>query len=70
MASLPLGALRMAQRALAQAQPDSDSEAENDVDDGSPDPEGVPEVEEKRADKPEWSAKPRTDISKRKNKHA
>jgi ribosomal RNA-processing protein 36 len=67
LASLPLGALRTAQRALNRTRVDSDSESESDP--GSESDSG-PEAEVKRAEKPEWSNKPRTDISKRKNKHA
>jgi len=75
LASLPLGALRRAQRALARAQAEenpSDSEEEE----GS-EPESEPEEvlannkgSKPNAHKPEWSNKPRTDIAKRANKNA
>lgn len=74
LASLPLGALRRAQRALARAQieegpsdsEDERSESESDSDDAlAKGNESKP-----NAHKPEWSNKPRTDIVKRQNKNA
>ena len=74
LASLPLGALRRAQRALARAQAE---ENPSDSEEGSSEPESEPEpVPAKRkeskpnAHRPEWSNKPRTDIAKRPNKKA
>lgn len=74
LASLPLGALRRAQRALARAQTEEDpsdsederSESESDLD------EVLAKGKESKpnAHKPEWSNKPRTDIAKRQNKNA
>ncbi|KAJ3734787.1 hypothetical protein DFJ43DRAFT_1061580 [Lentinula guzmanii] len=58
LSSLPMGTLRRAQKILKvkDISDASDSESESSEDDTRP--------------KPEWSTKPRTDISKRKNKHA
>ena len=67
---LPLGVLRQAQRTLRLAEPESESDSERDIDSDS---EGEPEAHDikgKRKEKVEWSAKPRTDIFKRLNKHA
>ena len=74
LASLPLGALRRAQRALARAQAEenpSDSEEDERSESGS-EPEEVAKGKETKpnAHKPEWSNKPRTDIAKRGNKNA
>jgi ribosomal RNA-processing protein 36 len=49
------------------AEPESESDSERDIDSDS---EGEPEAHDVRGKKVEWSAKPRTDISKRLNKHA
>ena len=75
LVSLPLGALRRAQRALARAQAvenPSGSEGEE-----TSEPESEPEEvsakgKESKPDahRPEWSSKPRTDIAKRTNKNA
>ncbi|KAJ4002368.1 hypothetical protein F5050DRAFT_1717108 [Lentinula boryana] len=58
LSSLPMGTLRRAQKMLKvkDISDASDSESESSEDDTRP--------------KPEWSTKPRTDINKRKNKHA
>jgi len=75
LASLPLGALRRAQRALARAQAEenpSNSEEEEGSESES-EPEEVPakgKESKPNAHKPEWSNKPRTDIAKRANKNA
>ncbi|KAF9651889.1 DUF947-domain-containing protein, partial [Thelephora ganbajun] len=75
LASLPLGALRRAQRALAMAQVQdspNDSEEEEESEPES-EPEDVSAKGKERkpdAHKPEWSNKPRTDIAKRTNKNA
>ena len=74
LASLPLGALRRAQRALARAQAEenpSDSEGERS-ESGSEPEEALAKGKESKpnAHKPEWSNKPRTDIAKRANKNA
>ena len=77
MASLPLGALRRAQRALARAQAeenpsDSEEDEKSDSESGS-EPEEVPakgKESKPNAHKPDWSNKPRTDIAKRANKNA
>jgi len=66
--NLPFGVLRQAQRVLHLAEPESESESDIDSDS-----EGGPEahdVQGEKKKKVEWSAKPRTDISKRLNKHA
>jgi len=68
--SFPLGALRQAQHVLHLAEAESGSDSEKD---SSVDSEVEPEVHDikgKRKERVEWSAKPRTDISKRSNKHA
>jgi len=75
LASLPLGALRRARRALARAQAEenpSDSEEDAGSESGS-EPEEVSAKGKEikpNAHKPEWSNKPRTDIAKRGNKNA
>lgn len=75
LASLPLGALRCAQRALARAQAEenpSDSEEDESSGSGSEPEEVTAKGKESKpnAHKPEWSNKPRTDIAKRENKNA
>ena len=69
----PLGALRQAQRTLHLAEADSESDSEKD---SGIDSEAEPEVHDikgkrkEKVERVEWSAKPRTDISKRSSKHA
>lgn len=75
LASLPLGALRRAQRALAKAQAEeysSNSEEDESSETESEPEQGLIEGKESKANahKPEWSNKPRTDIEKRQNKNA
>ena len=75
LASLPLGALRRAQRALARAQAEenpSDSEEDTGSESESEPEEASTKGKESKpnAHKPEWSNKPRTDIAKRGNKNA
>jgi len=75
LASLPLGALRRAQRALARAQAEenpSDSDEGEKSESGSEPEEVLAKGKESKpnAHKPEWSNKPRTDIAKRANKNA
>ncbi|TFK98787.1 hypothetical protein BDV98DRAFT_606570 [Pterulicium gracile] len=80
LSSLPLGALRKAQRVLAQAQADSSdsSEGEEDSDaDGFPeeqdaaeDSDGEEDAPKKNPNKVEWSNTPRDDIPKRASKTA
>jgi len=75
LASLPLGALRRAQRALARAQAEenpSDSEEGKGSESESEPEEVSAKGKESKPDahKPEWSNKPRTDIAKRGNKNA
>ena len=75
LASLPLGALRRAQRALARAEAEenpSDSEDGQSSESGSEPEEVTAKGKESKpnAHKPEWSNKPRTDIAKRGNKNA
>ena len=73
MASLPFGALRRAQRALARAQVEENSgdSDENPELESEPEEVSVKDQESKpNAHKPEWSNKPRTDIAKRSNKNA
>jgi hypothetical protein len=75
LASLPLGALRRAQRALARAQAEenpSDSEEDERSESGSEPEEVSAKGKESKpnAHKPEWSNEPRTDIAKRANKNA
>ena len=75
LASLPLGALRRAQRTLARAQVEenpSDSEEDESSGSGSEPEEVSAKGKESKpnAHKPEWSNKPRTDIAKRGNKNA
>ncbi|KAF9015122.1 hypothetical protein BDQ17DRAFT_18856 [Cyathus striatus] len=71
LSGLPLGALRRAQNVLRQTEDSSSSEdeAESGSDDGTDD-ETASKDDQEEDKKPEWSLKPRTDISKRKNKHA
>ena len=70
-----MGALRKAQRSLAQAEVDeseSESEAGSGSDDGSDDDSG-PETSNTKGKEPErveWSAHPKKDIAKRSSKHA
>ncbi|KAJ3823597.1 hypothetical protein EV361DRAFT_888495 [Lentinula raphanica] len=61
LSSLPMGTLRRAQRMLKVEDVSDASDSESELSD---------ESNEDIAPKPEWSLKPRTDISKRKNKHA
>lgn len=74
LASLPLGALRRAQYALARAQAEESPSGSEDESLGSEsEPEQVSaKGKESKPDahKPEWSNKPRTDIAKRQNKNA
>lgn len=74
LASLPLGTLRRAQRALARAQAEknpSDSTDEGSESESEPEAVSAKGKESKpNAHKPEWSNKPRTDIAKRPNKNA
>ena len=69
----PLGALRQAQRVLHLAEAESESDSERD---SGIDSEAGPEVHDtkgkrkEKVERVEWSAKPRTDISKRSSKHA
>jgi hypothetical protein len=74
LASLPLGALRRAQRTLARAQVEGNpSDSEDESSESQSEPEKVPAKGKERkpnAHKPEWSNKPRTDIAKRPNKNA
>lgn len=57
-----MGALRRAQTVIPVKNPStSDSESESSQDSSH---------EDKAPQKPEWSTKPRSDIAKRKNKHA
>ena len=65
--NFPLGALRQAQH-LAEAESGSDSEKDSDID-SEAEPEAH-DIKGKMKERVEWSAKPRTDISKRSNKHA
>ncbi|KAF9568431.1 DUF947-domain-containing protein [Agrocybe pediades] len=71
---LPLGALRRAQRVLSQAQPDSDSDSgdseSNSESEDEPEAHSSKGKGKEKVEKVEWSAKPRTDIAKRANKHA
>lgn len=75
LASLPLGALRRAQRALARAQAE-ENPGDSEEDEGSESESGPEEVSvsgkdsKPNAHRPEWSNKPRTDIAKRGNKNA
>lgn len=62
LSSLPMGALRRAQKVIPVKNPDiSDSESESSQDSLN---------EDQALQKQEWSTKPRLDIAKRKNKHA
>lgn len=73
LSSLPLGALRKAQHALANAKPVSESEdSDSSSEDGSAGEDDARPVDLKRKEKekPEWSLKPRKDLAKRPNKHA
>lgn len=74
LASLPLGALRRAQRTLARAQAEetsSGSEGESSESESEPEEVSAKDKESKpNAHKPDWSNKPRTDIAKRANKNA
>lgn len=75
LASLPLGALRRAQRALsrAQAEENSSESEEDERSESESEPEKVSaKGKESKPDahKPKWSSKPRTDIEKRANKNA
>ena len=75
LASLPLGALRRAQHALARAQaeenPSDSEEGKGSESESEPEEVLVKGKESKpNAHKPEWSNKPRTDIAKRANKNA
>ena len=75
LASLPLGALRRAQRALARAQaeenPSDSEEGKGSESESEPEEASTKGKESKpNAHKPEWSNKPRTDIAKRGNKNA
>lgn len=69
----PLGALRQAQHVLHLAEAESESDSGEDSGINS---EAGPEVHDiigkrkEKVEKVEWSAKPRTDISKRSSKHA
>lgn len=69
-----MGALRQAQRVLSQAEPDSDSDSDADSNDDSsdsgPETHDVKGKGKEKIEKVEWSAKPRTDITKRSSKHA
>lgn len=69
LSSLPLGALRKAQRTLALAQAVSDSEDDNESSEGEIS-EGEPDVKGKQKDKPEWNTNRRDDLAKRSSKHA
>lgn len=67
---LPLGALRKAQRVLAQATVDSDDSDGTQSGEG---PEGFQHEKptaKKMEVKPEWNLKPRSGIAKRSNKNA
>ncbi|KAL0951248.1 hypothetical protein HGRIS_007966 [Hohenbuehelia grisea] len=68
LGSLPLGALRRAQRTLAQATVDSDSD-KNDSD-GDSDEDGPPAKQDTTERKPEWTSKPSVKPTKRSSKHA
>ena len=73
LSALPLGALRKAQRALAQARADSDASDDDasehgESDDGSSPEEAPSRVSTKGKARETERAKP--DIEKRKNKHA
>jgi len=74
LASLPLGTLRRAQRALARAQAEENpSDSEDESSESGSEPEEVSargNGGKPNAHKPEWSNKPRTDIAKRGNKNA
>jgi len=75
LASLPLGALRRAQRALARAQaeenPSDSEEGKGSGSESEPEEVSAKGKESKpNAHKPEWSNEPRTDIAKRGNKNA
>ncbi|KIY53375.1 DUF947-domain-containing protein, partial [Fistulina hepatica ATCC 64428] len=67
MSSIPLGALRKAQKALQNRQADDSEDAEDSESDSGSD---VPSAKGKEKRGPEWSAKPRSDIGKRSSKHA
>ncbi|KAI5898544.1 DUF947-domain-containing protein [Schizophyllum commune H4-8] len=75
LSDLPLGALRKAQRSLAQAEVDesvSESKAGSGSDDDS-DNDSSPETTNTKGKEPErveWSAHPKKDIAKRSSKHA
>lgn len=75
LSSIPLGVLRRAQHALAQAKPASEDEGD-DTSEGSGyedilrDEPPAPSLKGKEKAKPEWNLVPRKDISKRSNKHA
>lgn len=64
--SLPLGALKKAQRTLVQATAISDSDS--DQSEWSDEEHTSSKAKEKA--KPEWSTRPRPDLAKRANKHA
>ncbi|PFH54436.1 hypothetical protein AMATHDRAFT_135184 [Amanita thiersii Skay4041] len=66
LSSLPFGTLRKAQYALTQAEVESDSDSDEESDDSQATEEHVP----KKVEKVEWSLKPKSDIPKRRNKHA
>ena len=73
LASLPFGALRRAQRALASAHTEenpSGSEDESSESGSEPEEASAKGESKPNAHKPEWSNKPRTDIAKRSNKNA
>ncbi|KAH9486974.1 rRNA biogenesis protein RRP36 [Psilocybe cubensis] len=72
--NLPLGALRRAQRILSQAEPESDSDSEADSErissNSGSETYNTKGKGKEKGQKVEWSAKPRTDITKRSSKHA
>lgn len=71
LSSLPLGALRKAQHALAYAEAVSESDDNHSLaEDESEDDTRPVGLKEKQMEKPEWSLKPRKDLAKRANKHA
>ncbi|KAG6857526.1 hypothetical protein H0H87_000125 [Tephrocybe sp. NHM501043] len=72
LSSLPLGALRKAQSMLAQAEVGMESEdSEEEEEEEAPEQEFASMSEKgKKAEKVEWSLKPRKEIAKRANKHA
>ena len=69
LSNLPLGALRKAQHTLRQAEVYSESEPDDESNQSSTDDEESDD-QSKGKKKLEWSLKPKSEIPKRRNKHA